>query len=568
MVAARNLGAIYGKLGKSIERLSSGLRINSAADDAAGLAVREMMRADIATTLQGIRNAADAVSLIQTADGAMAVIDARLIRMKELAEQAANGTYTALQREIINSEFQAMADEIERIAMATDFNGIKLLDGSLSANNGGQGLRIHFGVGNDAAEDYYYINTADVRPRDAAGLNLGYDSTPDIWGTGGGTTGLDGCCGGAFASSAAVVTTTATTGFAYGYNWDANAANAGAGSANLITFTNAGRYLAGIYGYRSAAMTVSELADRVNAGTQSRVLLTYNTVTAPTTGQYFAICLGSSEVYFRGNLAAAQNDLGTTGKTYQTIAGNTATNLANAINRYSDHYRAMVSGDSLLIFRTDPGDYDSSEIGYAGSMVANATAFTFTNLATGTESNLGAKLSYGGEHWATMDVFPAAGGTVNVTLTGQDAGNPYELKIVTADDATSFFAAYVTGAAAFATNSKLSGMPQIQDAADGRGTVRTQEAAQRALVDVNDAIVKKDKIRANLGAIQNRLEATIENLTIQAENLQASESRISDVDVATEMTEFTKNNILAQAATSMLAQANSLSTLVLTLLMS
>jgi flagellin len=110
---------------------------------------------------------------------------------------------------------------------------------------------------------------------------------------------------------------------------------------------------------------------------------------------------------------------------------------------------------------------------------------------------------------------------------------------------------------------------EIQDAADGRwdgAEIRTQESAQKALLAINDAIERKDVIRANIGAIQNRLEGTITNLTIQVENLQASESRISDVDVATEMTEFTKNNILAQAATSMLAQANSLGALALTLI--
>ncbi|MDR1606828.1 MAG: flagellin, partial [Deltaproteobacteria bacterium] len=114
MKAARNLGLIYNSLGKSIERLSSGLRINTAADDAAGLAVRELMRADIAATNQGVRNAADALSLVQTADGALGVIDAKLIRMKELAEQAANAIYTTVQRELINSEYQAMAAEIDR----------------------------------------------------------------------------------------------------------------------------------------------------------------------------------------------------------------------------------------------------------------------------------------------------------------------------------------------------------------------------------------------------------------------------------------------------------------------
>ncbi len=153
MNAARNLSVTYKALARSVQRLSSGLRINSAADDAAGLAVRELMRSDIAVINQGIRNANDAISLIQTADGALSVIDEKLIRMKELAEQAATGTYTDAQREIMNSEFIAMASEIDRIANATDFNGIKLLDGTHS----GTGLKIHFGTGNSSAEDYYYI---------------------------------------------------------------------------------------------------------------------------------------------------------------------------------------------------------------------------------------------------------------------------------------------------------------------------------------------------------------------------------------------------------------------------
>jgi flagellin len=110
---------------------------------------------------------------------------------------------------------------------------------------------------------------------------------------------------------------------------------------------------------------------------------------------------------------------------------------------------------------------------------------------------------------------------------------------------------------------------QLQNAADGPydgSHIRTQEAGQVALGAINEAIVKKDLIRAKFGQMAERLQSTIEAMTIQAESLQTAESRISDVDVATEMTEFTKNNILAQAATSMLAQANSLSSLALTLL--
>ncbi|MBQ7607402.1 MAG: flagellin, partial [Desulfovibrionaceae bacterium] len=131
---ANTLTSHYGNLATSTQRLSTGLRINSAADDAAGLAIRELMRSDITAMQQGIRNANDAISLLQTADGALGVIDEKLIRMKELAEQAATGTYDSVQRLMIDSEYQQMASEITRIANATDFNGMKLLDGTLSAD--------------------------------------------------------------------------------------------------------------------------------------------------------------------------------------------------------------------------------------------------------------------------------------------------------------------------------------------------------------------------------------------------------------------------------------------------
>ena len=165
---SRNLTTHYARLSDSVRRLSTGLRVERAADDAAGLAIRELMRADVASLHQGARNINDAISLIQTADGALGVIDEKLIRMKELAEQAATGTYDATQRLMIDSEFQQMASEIERIARATNFNGIHLLDGSLSgAHDGSQrnatgALKVHFGTANDSAEDYYYVEIGDA----------------------------------------------------------------------------------------------------------------------------------------------------------------------------------------------------------------------------------------------------------------------------------------------------------------------------------------------------------------------------------------------------------------------
>ena len=181
MNAANNLSNSYDALAVSTRRLSSGLRVGTAADDAAGLAIRELMRSDISSINQGVRNANDAISMIQTADGALQVTDEKLIRMKELATQAATGTYTSDQRLIIDSEFQAMASEVTRIASATNFNGIYLLNGNLSSStHDGSGLnpvgkiKIHFGTGNNSAEDYYFINIGCAT---ASALGLGHASS-------------------------------------------------------------------------------------------------------------------------------------------------------------------------------------------------------------------------------------------------------------------------------------------------------------------------------------------------------------------------------------------------------
>ena len=175
--AARSLNSSYGKLSDSVRKLASGLRVMNSGDDAAGLAVRELLRADIAALNQGVRNANDAISLIQTADGTLGVIDEILIRMKELAEQAATGTYNSDQRLIIESEYQAMASEITRIANSTAFSGVSLLNGNLSSDTfDGSGLQskgkllVHFGGSNDSAKDYYYIKIGNAT---ASALGLG-----------------------------------------------------------------------------------------------------------------------------------------------------------------------------------------------------------------------------------------------------------------------------------------------------------------------------------------------------------------------------------------------------------
>lgn len=365
---ARNLNQHYGRLQTSTQRLSSGLRINSAADDAAGLAIRELQRADIAALHQGARNANDAISMIQTADGAMGVIDEKLIRMKELAEQAATGTYSSTQRLMIESEYQAMASEITRIANATDFNGMKLLDGTLSGStHDGTGLtstgkmKIHFGTANDSAEDYYYITIGSCT---ASSLGVG------------------------------------------------NAAGWEMAGENLISVRR------------------KILDDKDNW-----------------TGKW---------------------DYGTL-------------DLTKCDVKLADYKNADGS--------MDWAGYQNAVDKWVNDSVKNGTNIDWENV----------NLKTGEKPAAQGEALRSAGYTVS-----------------------------------------------------------TQEAAQRALEGINNAIESKDKIRAHLGAMQNRLENTITNLNVQAENLQAAESRISDVDVATEMTQFVRNQILTQSAVAMLGQANSL----------
>jgi len=161
--AARHLGTSYNALAQSVERLSSGLRINSAKDDAAGLAVRELMRADIAVIQQGARNAQDGISMLQTMEGAMGVINEALVRMQQLAEQAATGSYSTAQRAIMESEFKEMREEIDRIAGATKFNGITLL------NSAGATVSIQFGK---LVTDKLDITSSNMTSATATGIGI------------------------------------------------------------------------------------------------------------------------------------------------------------------------------------------------------------------------------------------------------------------------------------------------------------------------------------------------------------------------------------------------------------
>lgn len=422
---ARNLNTHYGRLSKSTQRLSSGLRINSAADDAAGLAIRELQRTEIASLHQGVRNANDAISMIQVADGALQVIDEKLIRMKELAEQAATGTYTSDQRIIIDSEYQAMAAEITRIANATDFNGIHLLNGELESSvHNGSGLnpkgklKIHFGTGNDSAEDYYYIQIGNST---AEALGLGSGKTVDF-----------------------ALNRTAKLAYEFAYNW------------------------------HKERFGDTEKSEKI-----------------------------------------AQNAYDYVNKFF-----------SDAIN--NDNHRQPTQDEWRLLSSTEK---EALKKKWGDSAAINL-------IDNGANGRPGVDQNIGNRRFNNTEI---EGNVIINALraSDRDLDNPS-------------INALIDSLARYAGET-------FRGYTDEAGTtISTQDAAQRALDAVNNAVVSKDKIRAHLGALQNRLENTITNLNIQAENLQAAESRISDVDVATEMTEFVRQQILAQSAVAMLAQANTL----------
>ena len=452
---ANTLTDHYSNLQTSTRRLSSGLRINSAADDAAGLAIRELMRSDIAALQQGARNANDAISLIQTADGALGVIDEKLVRMKELAEQASTGTYDATQRKMIDDEYQAMAAEITRIANATDFNGIHLLDGSLEGQHDGEtatptgALKVHFGTANDAAEDYYFLNINDCT---AEALGLGKGATLDNM--------LD---------------------------------------RLSVKFKNS----------LSAQIDAAE-GDSFTAAAKGALQKLVDTYADDFKAKLSALAKGGEEYAAVDEVIEIWN-----------VGENTARSFLS---------KGKETGYNLEFFDTtefaELSDRDKEKWQFAW---AKAALYNYGHPKEFTETEQQEFYGFNdGEIGALMAYVDQVGGVDDTAFE----------KLRSAALAEVYEASKVFSA--------------------GGRSIATQEEAQMSLVAVNDAIVAKDNVRASLGATQNRLENTVTNLTIQAENLQAAESRISDVDVATEMTQFVRTQILSQSAVAMLSQANSL----------
>ena len=414
--AHRNLGMNNTAMGKTMEKLSSGFRINRAADDAAGLAISEKMRFQINGLNQATRNAQDGISLLQTAEGALTEVHSMLQRMNTLANQASNGTYQDADRDKLQAEVNQLVSEINNITNSTKFNGVDLL------KTGEDGAKIKFQVGVNAE------NVIDINLKDMSADSLKLTEPNKILEAhglkfkDGGFTDLEG---------------------------------------KKVTVTNA------------AGDAITDIKDAIG-----------QTIKVTTEGKPGA--------------AAFAPDFDVSGAASDDFAGVLAKLTGLAVNANDDGYE---KGGKAVGILQDDGTVKTDKASIEAALADKATAA------------------------ATL----AAGKLVSVESETKDVNVKSELTITDLN-------------------------------------IKSEDGARAAIAVIENAINMVSSQRSEFGAVQNRLEHTINNLGVNAENLSASESRIRNADMAKEMTEFTRNQILVQAGTAMLAQANSAPQSVLKLL--
>lgn len=418
---------------KSLEKLSSGLRINRAGDDAAGLAISEKMRAQIRGLDQSARNAQDGISMIQSAEGALNETHSILQRMRELAVQAANDTNSASDRLEIQKEVNQLTGEVTRIGNNTEFNTKKLINGDLT------------GAGTGATQAIFTLTAMD--------------------------------------------TIFATSGNSYKFK---------VGSEEY-TITASSALATGTYSVATATKTVT-VSQTAGTGTAA---------------------------------AAALNALG---------------NADTSINAF-DFTFAAAAATSITITAKSTGDY------------------------AGIDGNSAVTVTYGQAAYMAKTTSGADGTNGEVKLqVGANVSQQFSVSVSDMRSLTNLKVAGTTSAAAHGVHASAYFYTETLTDVTTTGTdeygldVTSATKATAAVAVIDDAISSVSTERAKLGAYQNRLEHTINNLGTSSENLTAAESRVRDVDMAKEMMEFTKNNILMQAAQAMLAQANQMPQGVLQLL--
>ena len=538
MNANRQLGIVSTNLAKSTEKLSSGFRINRAADDAAGLAISEKMRSQIRGLTQASTNAEDGISLIQTAEGALNESHSILQRMRQLAVQAANGTETDDDRGNIQDEIEQLQDELDRIAETTEFNTMKLLDGSfdgVASTNTTAGPK--YGQYDGKLGAFITSNIAGVQISTNTSATVGGESA--IWnGAGTGLTinlannktytqaDIDNLIKNAKQEDSTAGNTPAEVTLKFA---------TGVFTASDATSVTSVATVAGTKATGSSAIVADDSGKFVGANTV--------TITSNKYGQDYNIDI---EFIFK----ADEGKESVTLNTAPSYNMSTATKLDDAVGTYAGYQISLMSGkeytaEDIEDLLAEAGLNVSVEL--SGVTANNGTDEPNTLFITDSTATNIVKLQ-GGKGLGDEDAFLTQNWYDSVNSTGG-----MKLQIGANEGQTLSFNIGDMSAAALGVSGNSI---RVDD----------QDKASSSITAIDAAIEKVSKQRATLGAVQNRLEHTIANLDTSAENLQTAESRIRDVDMAAEMVEYSKNNILSQASQSMLAQANQATQGVLSLL--
>uniref|UniRef100_UPI000E0F0173 flagellin N-terminal helical domain-containing protein n=1 Tax=Mobiluncus mulieris TaxID=2052 RepID=UPI000E0F0173 len=516
-------------LAKSLEKLSSGFRINRAADDAAGLAISEGLRSQVGGNRQAVRNAQDGISVIQTAEGALNEVHSILQRMRVLAVQGANDSNDSKARSNIKAELTQLRDELERIGNVTNFNGTKLLNGSASGNNA-----LKFQVGANGTDNDHIV--VDLKDADVTAISdFNTMEKPSLIQS---------------IKSAAVTGGAADPGTTYALTWEGKTVNftvakdkkLDADTLQLaLKGTGIGYVATGKTDLDGLAIDKTELAKVEFANKEVSLSI--------------------------GNQKITLTDVdGKDGATLKSIVDKFNHEIDNN-KELAGHYKVSINKNNGLTVSAVSESAQNKQVDVKIETTASGVKVdTKTNQTVLLSGKVGKSTGSGTEFavdaTGAITAKRADGKPIDSNLshslvklgaTAGKADTDVELKAYSDKEATTEIAD---------VKNYFGDIPVATD----NLTVDSHDKAQSLIKLLDAKINAVSTARANIGAKQNRFEHTITNLNVAVENLAASESRIRDTDMAQEMMQFTRNQILSQAGTSMLAQANQVPQGVLSLL--
>ena len=571
MSAYRNYTNNVSAMKKNLEKLSSGYKINRAGDDAAGLAISEKMRAQITGLETAQKNAKDGISLVQTAEGALTEVHDMLNRMVELATQSANGTYdNTTDRAQMEKELKQLRSEIDRIADSSNFNGIKLLDGSMEASTsefkltGASDLAILPSSGATAGTDT--IVHADGRDAEKTSFSVELEDVSFV-SSGGATVGLT--VGGA-TLSITLTTTTALSGADLASAFKAAASSVSIDGVTYDVTTDGSKLV-----FTMSDASFNAIKDNSTKG-------------ASFSGN-FNVSISKGTATQTGNVNVATQVIAEGGPAKAGTLANTTTNAAFASTDIKDG-KAITVGDTTYVFTSNKETADAvaaagtnfkavdisdlvdenGNLADAKSASGDALSDALSRLTQAAKDNAMFTVGQTANYKLTFQEKASYNGDADLTsVTGiqkqiqtgtfqkvtSQPSNPESngkgLVLQIGDTAESFNQLKVSLGDMHCASLKDKNGITLADI-----SIADQDAAAVAVDVIKAAINQVSDVRGTLGATQNRLDHTINNLSVMTENIQDAESTIRDVDVAEEMMAYTKNNILIQSAQAMLAQAN------------